>query len=151
VLALLILPFGRSATAQGKSHAYVSVGRGATDLNTGLDWLIANGRIGAGGDVGLGELFLFSINGSYHPLRIGTGRRLDPFATLGFMLLGSSERSLKGASVGGGMTFRFARSLGVRVDAFRFLTASSHYDVPPQRRSEVHLWGARAGLAFGFS
>ena len=43
VLVWLILPLPSSLSAQGKSHGYVSLGAGATDLNGGLDWVLLGG------------------------------------------------------------------------------------------------------------
>ena len=101
VLVLLILLLPSSLGAQAKSHGYVSLGAGATDLNGGLDWVIADGPIGIGGEVGEGWVFLAAITGSYHFLA-RRPRKHDLFATVGYAGLGSSEFSSQGVTVGGG-------------------------------------------------
>lgn len=81
VLLILLLP--SSLNAQGRSHGYVSLGAGATDLNGGLDWVIAGGPIGIGGEVGAGWVFFEAITGSYHFLG-RQPRKHDLFATVGY-------------------------------------------------------------------
>jgi len=139
----------RSLGAQGKSHGYVSLGAGATDLNAGLDWVIGGGPIGIGGEVGAGWVFLAALTGSYHVLARRPGKH-DVFATIGYAGLGSSEFSSQGVTVGGGATFWPAARLGLRFDAFRFLPIAIHNNIPSEERSRSRYWGVRAGIAFRF-
>lgn len=147
VVLLLILLLPISLNAQGKSHGYVSLGAGATDLNGGLDWVIADGPIGIGGEVGAGWVFLAAITGSYHFLA-RRPRKHDLFATVGYAGLGSSEFSSQGVTVGGGATYWPAARLGLRFDAFRFLPGATDNSMPAQERSPSRYWGVRAGVAF---
>jgi hypothetical protein len=149
VLVLLILLFPSSARAQGKSHGYVSLGAGATDLNGGVDWLIGGGRIGIGGEVGAGWVLLAAITGSYHFLA-RQPRKYDLFATAGCAALGSSEFTSQGVTVGGGATYWPASRLGVRFDAFKFLPVATDNSIPTDERSPSRYWGVRAGVAFRF-
>ena len=149
VLVLLILLFPSSLSAQGKSHGYVSLGAGATDLNGGLDWVIADGPIGIGGEVGSGWVFLAAITGSYHFLA-RRPRKHDLFATVGYAGLGSSEFSSQGVTVGGGATYWPVARLGLRFDAFRFLPVATDNSIPAEERSPSRYWGVRAGVAFRF-
>ena len=52
LMFLAVIP--HSANAQGRSHGYVSLGVGATQLDGGVDWLIMNGPIGIGAEFGVG-------------------------------------------------------------------------------------------------
>jgi hypothetical protein len=149
VLLLLILPIASSVNAQEKSHAYVSLGAGATHLNGGLEWVIAGGPIGIGGEVGAGWVFLAAITGSYHFLAPRPGKH-DLFATVGYARLGSSEFSSQGVTVGGGATYWPAARLGLRFDAFKFLPVATDTNIPAEERSPSRYWGARAGVAFRF-
>ena len=149
VLVLLILLFPSSLGAQGKSHGFVSLGAGATDLNGGLDWVIAGGPIGIGGEVGAGWVFLAALTGSYHFLA-GRPSKHDVFATIGYAGLGSSEFSSQGVTVGGGATYWPATHLGLRFDAFRFLPVATDNSSPAEERSGSRYWGVRAGVAFRF-
>jgi hypothetical protein len=147
VLLLLILLLPSSLGAQGKSHAYVSLGAGATDFNGGLEWVIAGGPIGISGEVGAGWVFLRAIAGSYHfPVR--RPRKHDLFATVGYAGLGSSEFSSQGVTVGGGGTYWPAVRLGLRFDAFRFLPVATDNNIPAEEPSPSRYWGVRAGVAF---
>lgn len=148
-LVWLILLFPGSLSAQGKSHGYVSLGAGATDVNGGLDWVLPNGPIGIGGEVGTGWVFLAAVTGSYHFLARRPGNH-DVFATVGYARLGSSEFSSQGMTVGGGATYWPAARLGLRLDAFRFLPVATHDTIPARERSPSRYWGVRAGLAFRF-
>ena len=149
VLVLLILLFPGPLGAQGKSHGYVSLGAGATDLNGGLDWVIVGGPIGIGGEVGTGWAFLAAITGSYHFLA-RRPRNHDLFATVGYARLGSSEFSSQGVTIGGGATYWPAAHLGLRFDAFRFLPVATDDAIPAEERSPSRYWGVRAGVAFRF-
>lgn len=58
-LALLVLPMMLlpcSSNAQGRSHGYVSLGAGATDIDWGVDWLIPTTPIGIGAEMGVENL-----------------------------------------------------------------------------------------------
>jgi hypothetical protein len=101
LLPMLIVALPHSADAQGRSHAYVSLGVGATQLDGGVDWLILNRAIGIGAEFGAGNLVVLSFNGSYHPLAHGPSRKLDPFVTVGFTTLGDLNYDARGVSVGG--------------------------------------------------
>ena len=101
---LLILLFLSSLSAQGKSHGYVTLGAGATDLNGGLDWVIAGGPIGIGAEVGVGWVIFTALTGSYHFLARRPSNH-DVFARVGYAGLGSSEFSSQGVTVGGGATY----------------------------------------------
>jgi hypothetical protein len=144
---LLALVFPSSLMAQAKSHSYVSAGAGATDLSGGIDWVIGDGPLSIGAEVGVGWVFLAALNASYHPL----SRRASPhdvFATIGYARLGSGEFSSHGVNVGGGATYWPASRVGLRFDAFRFLPASTTNDIPAAERSPSRYWGVRAGVAF---
>ena len=148
-LALLILLLPSSLSAQGKSHGYVSLGAGATDLNGGMDWIIGGGPIGVGGEFGVGWVFLGAITGSYH-FPASRPRKYDLFTTAGYAELGSDEFSSQGVNVGGGATYWPAARLGLRFDAFRFLPVATHNVIPAEERSPSRYWGVRAGVAFRF-
>jgi len=149
VLVLLILLLPSSLSAQVKSHGYVSLGAGATDLNGGLDLVIADGPIGIGAEVGAGWVFLAAITGSYHFLARRPSKH-DLFATVGYAGLGSSEFSSQGVTVGGGAALWPAAHLGLRFDAFRFLPVSTDNNIPVEERSSSRYWGVRVGVAFRF-
>jgi len=148
-VVLLILFVPSALCAQGKSHGFVSVGAGATNLNGGLDWILADGPIGIGGEVGAGWVFLAAITGSYHFLD-GRPSTHDVFATVGYAGLGSSEFSSQGVTLGGGATYWPARHLGLRFDAFRFLPVATDNNIPSEERSASRYWGVRVGVAFRF-
>ena len=145
LLLILLVSIPDSASAQGRSHGYVSLGVGATQLDGGIDWLVRNGPIGIGAEVGVGNLLVLSFNGSYHPLAHRPARKIDPFATLGFTTLGDLNYDARGVSVGGGVTYWPRKRVGLRLDGFSFL---------PRRddiRFEIfYYWGLRAGVAFHF-
>jgi len=149
VPVLLILFFPSSLSAQGKSHGYVSLGAGATDLSGGLDWVIAGGPIGIGAEVGAGWVFFAALNGSYHFLPRRPSKH-DLFATVGYAELVSSEFTSQGMRVGGGATYWPAARLGLRFDAFRFLPVATEDNIPAEARSPSRYWGVRAGVAFRF-
>ena len=149
VLVFLILVLPGSLSAQGKSHGYVSLGAGATDLNGGLDWVIAGGPIGIGGEFGVGWVFLGAITGSYH-FPASRSSKHDLFATVGYAELGSDEFSSQGVTVGGGATYWPSARLGLRFDAFKFLPVATHNVIPAEERSPSQYWGVRAGVAFRF-
>jgi hypothetical protein len=147
VLLIMLLPC--SLSAQGKSHGYVSLGAGATDLNGGLDWVIVGGPIGIGGEVGVGWVFLAAITASYHFLARRPSK-YDVFATVGYAGLGSSEFSSQGVTAGGGAIYWPATHVGLRFDVFRFLPVSTDNSIPADERSATRNWGMRAGVAFRF-
>lgn len=149
VLVWLILLLPSSLSAQAKSHGYVSLGAGATDVNGGLDCVLPGGTIGVGGELGTGWVFLAAITGSYHVLA-RRPRNHDVFATVGYARLGSSEFSSQGVTVGGGATYWPAARLGLRLDAFRFLPVATDDTIPAEERSPSRYWGVRAGVAFRF-
>jgi hypothetical protein len=147
ITLLLGMLLQSSLSAQTKSHGYVSAGAGATDLSGGIDWVVGDGPLSIGAEVGVGWVFLAALNASYHPL----ARRASPydvFATIGYAGLGSSEFSSHGVNVGGGATYWPASRVGLRFDAFRFLPASTTNDIPAAERSRSRYWGVRAGVAF---
>jgi hypothetical protein len=146
-LLLLILFLPASVSAQSRSHGFVSLGIGATDLAAGVDWVIRDGPIGVGGEVGTGRVLLAAITGSYHLFARRPGE-LDVFATIGYAGLASSELSARGFNVGGGAAYWLARRVGLRFDAFRFLPVSTDYAVPVEERSKSRYWGLRAGVSF---
>ena len=148
VLMLILLVPG-SASAQGKSSGFVSVGAGATDLNGGLDCVIAGGPIGIGAEVGVGWVFFGAVTGSYHFMARGPSKH-DVFARVGYAGMASSEFSSQGVTVGGGATFWPATHLGLRFDAFRFLPVATQNSIPADERSASRYWAVRAGVAFRF-
>jgi hypothetical protein len=93
----------------------------------------------------MGNLIVLSFNGSYHPLAHRRPRKVDPFATLGFTMLGDLNYDASGVSVGGGVTYWPRRRVGLRLDAFSFLPRSDD-----TRFEDWHYWGLRAGVAFHF-
>lgn len=140
---MLLAVTAHSANAQGRSHVYVSLGVGATQLDGGVDWLIMNGPIGIGAEFGLGNLMVLSLGGSYHPLARRPARKLDPFATVDFTMLGDLNYGALGASIGAGITYWPRKRIGVRLDGFSFLPRRD--DV---RFENWNYWGLRAGVAF---
>ena len=138
-----------SVRAEGKSHSFVSIGAGATDLNGGLDWLPAGGPLGIGGELGVGWVFLASLSASYHPLNRSPAP-FDPFLRVSFMEFSSSEFTARGPGIGGGATWWLKPWLGIRADAFRFLPGVVENNIPEDERSSSRYWGARAGVAFRF-
>lgn len=149
LLVSLVLLCPGSLGAQGKSHGYVSLGAGATDLSGGLDWLIAGGPIGIGAELGVGWVFLSAVTGSYHPLAHRPSKH-DVFARVGYTRLGSSEFSSHGVTVGGGATFWPAIHVGLRFDAFGFVPVATENTIPAEARSVSRYWGMRAGMGFRF-
>jgi hypothetical protein len=149
VLVSLLLLLPASLRAQGRSHGYISVGAGATDLTGGFDWLVAGGPIGIGGEVGVGWVSFAAITSSYHFLA-DRPRRYDVFATVGYAGLGSSEFSAHGVTVGGGATYWPAARVGFRFDAYKFLPVATDNRIPADERSPSRYWGVRAGVAFRF-
>ena len=145
LLLMLLVVTAHSVNAQGRSHAYVSLGVGATQLDGGVDWLILNGPIGIGAEFGVGNLILLSLAGSYHPLAHQPARKFVPFATVGVTMLGDLDHDALGVSVGAGITYWPRKRIGFRLDGFSFLP----------RRDDIqfedwHYWGLRAGVAFHF-
>jgi hypothetical protein len=150
LVPILLILFSRSSlSAQAKSHGFVSVGAGATDLSGGLDWVIASGPIGIGAEVGAGWALFAALTGSYHFLARHPSKH-DVFATVGYAGMGSSEFSSQGATVGGGATFWPATHLGLRFDAFRFVPVATENNIPAEERSASRYWEVRAGVAFRF-
>ncbi len=124
MLVLLTLLLPGSLSAQGRSHGFVSLGAGATNLSGGLDWIIADGPIGIGGEVGAGWVFQAAVTGSYH-FMAGRPSKHDVFATVGYAGLGSSEFSSQGVTIGGGGAYWPITLVGLRFDAFRFLPVAT--------------------------
>jgi hypothetical protein len=143
LMFLAVIP--HSANAQGRSHGYVSLGAGATQLDGGVDWLVMNGPIGIGADFGVGNLMVLSLNGSYHPLAHRPTRKLDPSATVGFTMLGDLNDDARGVTVGGGVTYWPRNRVGLRLDGFSFLPRRDD-----RRFENWNYWGLRAGVAFHF-
>jgi len=135
--------------AQPKSHGYVSVGAGASDLTGGVEWLPADSVFGIGGEIGVGWVFLGALSASYHPL-VRRTQKHDVFATVGYMGMSSSEFSSQGVSVGGGALYWFRPRVGLRIDAFKYLPASTTNNIRGEERSASRYWGVRAGVAFSF-
>lgn len=136
-------------SAQVKSHGYVSAGAGATDVNGGIDGIVADGPFSIGGEVGVGWVFLAALNASYHLLARRASAH-DVFARVGYARLGSSEFSSHGLNVGGGAAYWPAARVGLRVDAFRFLPVSTTNNIRAEERSPSRYWGVRAGVTFRF-
>ena len=135
--------------AQPKSHAYIAAGAGATDVNGGVEWIPASSRIGIGGEVGVGWVFLGAVRASYHPLVRGA-ENYDVFGTVGYMSMSSSEFSSHGVSVGGGALYWLASRIGLRFDAFKYLPGSTTKNIRDEERSSSRYWGVRGGAAFSF-
>ena len=83
LIVLLGLSLPTSVRAQAKSHAYVEVGAGATDVNGGGEWLVADSPIGVGAEVGAGWVFLASVNISFSRVRRQRTICLPPLDTWG--------------------------------------------------------------------
>ena len=150
IFLLLGLLLPTSLSAQAKTHGYVSAGAGATDLSGGIDFVVADGPLSIGGEVGVGWVFLGALKASYHLLnrRASTA---DVFATVGYAGMGSSELSSNGITVGGGAVYWPAARVGLRFDAFKFLPVSTNHNIPVAQRSDARYWGVRAGVAFRIS
>jgi hypothetical protein len=147
VLALsLLMP--RVVTGQSKSHGYIDVGAGATDLSGGGEWVHRSG-FGVEAELGVGWVFLGAVNASFHPFSRRV-RRHDVFATAGYMSLNSSEFSSRGVSVGGGAVYWLGPRIGLRFDAFKFLPVATDNNIRVEERSPSRYWGIRGGVAFGF-
>ena len=83
LLCALFVALGfQPAGAQGRSHAYAVVSE--LNLSAGGDWLLADGPVGIGGDLGIVG---FSVRTTYHFLELQDQRRLDPFVSAGYLLL----------------------------------------------------------------
>jgi len=149
LVILLVLALPVSLLAQARSHAYAEVGAGATDVNGGGEWLVADSPVGVGGQVGLGWALLGALNVSYH-LFARPAANYDVFATVGYMGLSSSEFSSHGVSLGGGGIYWVASRVGLRVDAFGFMPAKTTNNIRVEERSPSRYWGVRAGVAVGF-
>lgn len=145
LLVTLLAVTPHSASAQGRSHVYASLGAGATQLDGGVDWLIKKEPIGIGAEFGLGNLMLLSLTGSYHPLAHRAESKLDPFAMVGFTTLGDLNYDAHGVSVGGGLTYWPRKRVGLRLDGFSFLPRRDD-----SRFEKWNYWGLRAGIAFHF-
>ena len=143
--ALLLVPLmaiPHPANAQARSHGYAALGAGATQLDGGVDWVLANGPIGVGGEMGVGDLLMVSVNGSFHPLARRLGSHLDPFAVVGIAAMTDLNYDATGITVGGGATYWPRRRLGLRLDGFAFVAGRD--DIRPDHRRH---WGLRAGVA----
>jgi hypothetical protein len=146
VLAVCVmLVMANRAAAQEASHAYVSLGAGATDLSGGIDWPVAD-RVSIGGQMGVGWVLLAAATGSYH-VRLRPAQPYDLFATGGYAWLGSSEFSSHGAIAGGGATYWLTRRVGLRVDALKVFQIRADHQIPVEARSPPRNWVARAGVA----
>jgi hypothetical protein len=136
-----------AARAEARSQGFVMAGAGATQLNAGGDWLIGGSAIGLGGELGVGNLLLGSVSGSFHPLAGRAASGVDPFAIIGFTGVSDLNNGASGVSVGGGLTYWVRRHLGIRLHAFVF--RPTHDDI---KAFSVHVspryWGVRAGIAF---
>ena len=145
VLAFVVFACPCPLLAEETSHGHVSLGAGATDVNGGVDWLLKNGPVAIGADVGIGWVLMGAITASYH-LFHRQQRRYDVFTTGGYAMMGSSEFTSNGATLGGGMTYWPARRVGLRLDSFRFVPVTT--DNNTLDRSPSRYWGARVGVAF---
>jgi hypothetical protein len=143
LLPMLLAVTPHTVNAQGRSHVYVSLGVGATQLDGGVDWLIMNGPIGIGAEFGLGNLMVLSLGGSYHPLAHRSARKLDPFATVDFTMLNDLNYGALGVSLGSGITYWPRKRIGLRLDGFSFLPQRDEI-----RFENWNYWGLRAGVAF---
>jgi hypothetical protein len=143
---LLVLLFPGVLSAR-KSQNFVSLGAGATELNGGLDWVIAGGPIIAPTSAKGG---CSTRRSRGHAIFSPRPSKHDVFATVGYAGMESSEFSSQGATVGGVATFWPATHLGLRLDAFRFLPVATENNIPAEERSESRYWGVRAGVAFRF-
>jgi hypothetical protein len=106
------------------------------------------GEIGAVGPGVFGNSgFLVSVNPSYHFLNVGKSKRVVPFVTGGVTLFGGCHASLAGCNnlggnFGGGLTYWFKDSVGVRFEA------RDH--VPLFFTRLDHFPSLRVGLTFRF-
>ncbi len=145
VAGVMLLPV--AARAEAWSQGFVMAGAGATQLNAGGDWLIGPSTIGVGGEIGVGNLLLVSVSGSYHPLAGRAAAAVDPFATIGFTGVSDLNNGASGVSVGGGLTYWVRRHLGIRLHAFVF--RPTHDDIKAfSVNVSPRYWGVRAGIAF---
>lgn len=127
-------------TGFGKTTAAITVGGGG-------EWLLASG-LGVGAEAHyLWETRSFtagssalSINATYHH---GAGRRDNnwvPFGTMGFANSIPFEDGEAGFNYGGGITYWFRRSKGLRIE-FRDYVHSDPFET-------FHSWQIRTGLTF---
>jgi hypothetical protein len=138
------MALSNTAKAQATSHAYISVGVGATAVNGGGEWLIKNGPIGIGGEfgVGVGDAFLVtSLTVAYHPLARKPSK-IDPFVAASYTAVGNVSYAADLLTVGGGVTCWPRKPVGLRLDGFT--SVSRLTDSGPDRR----YWALRAGAAF---
>jgi hypothetical protein len=141
-----------SAAAQG-SHAYASLGAGATDLSWGVAWLVPNTPVAVGGEFGAGNLFWASLTASYQPFARRPAQSAHPFLLMSVTAVGSSPYNATGVSLGGGVVWWARRHVGVRAEALKFWPAFAEDVVPPTPGFplfEPRLWAVRGGVALRF-
>jgi hypothetical protein len=142
----------RPAAAQG-SHAYASLGVGATDLSGGVAWLLPKTPVAVGGEYGLGNLFWASMTASYQPFARPSGRKANPFLQVSVTAVGSSPYNGTGVSLGGGVVWWARRRLGFRAEAIKFwptFTEDVAPTAPDLSAFEPPMWAVRGGVAFRF-
>jgi hypothetical protein len=156
------LAFAQSSARQDRmAYAYVFaaplVGPNGENvsLHTGIggEGIFFKG-FGIGGEIGAvghgvfdNAGFLVSLNPSYHFLNVSRSKRVVPFVTAGVTLFGGCHESLGGCNglggnFGGGLTYWFKDSVGVRFEA------RDH--IPLLFASADHFPSARVGLTFRF-
>jgi hypothetical protein len=138
------------AAAQA-SHAYASLGGGATDLSGGVAWSLPNTRLAVGGEFGLGQLFWMSLTTSFDLFSRTIQPRIQPFASASVTVIGSSPYEATGISLGGGVAWWPWSQLGFRTEALKFWPAFSERVAPHDPVTppfEPRLWAVRGGVTF---
>lgn len=120
--------FGGQLSGSGRTTP-VGGGGGEVRLYKGL---------GVGAEAAGGDSFgMFSVNGSYHFIKPGSGQKLVPFVTGGYTLLGPSD-STNLVNYGAGVNYWVADRVGLRFEVrdHKFLEGSNH------------ILGIRVGVTF---
>ena len=138
--------FVQEAAAQG-SHAYASLGAGATNISGGVAWMLPNTPVALGGELGLGNLFWSSLTASYHPFARRIERKVHPFVRVSVTSVGSSPYNATGVSLGGGVAWWPWRRIGFRTEAINFWAAFDEDQVPSGEDFTPRLWAVRGGVA----
>lgn len=151
--ALLLCATARAAEAQALGYGIAGpAGVSGFFSSSGLQLhaaggaeLLAGGRVGGGGELGVlagsgGGLWVSSVNGVFHVVPVTRGEKVSPFLSGGYTYMSSGEGSFNAWNLGGGADVWFKAHVGFRAE-FR-----DH--VRPDDRGTVHYWAIRAGVVF---
>lgn len=141
VCAALFVFTAQGVTAQARTQVYGVAGAGPAVLAGGVDWLIGGSPVGLQAEAGL---FALSLGPSYHFGDRRSSRRLDVFATAGYLSFTDLNYEDVGVRIGGGIVYWTQRHIGVRLDAYGFAP------VEDRIRTPHHHWGLQGGIAYSF-